>query len=187
MGWELTEECADLAPGRLDCALVGLAQEGLELGEDLLDGIEVGTVGRKKEQLGADGSDEAADGLALVATEIIDDDDVARAERWQKHLLDIGQEAAAIDRTVDDAGGIDPIASEGCQESHGPPAALRHLGEQPLPARCPAAQARHVGLGPGLVDEDQPRRIKLALVGLPASALVRDVWTILLGGEQRFF
>ena len=29
------------------------------------------------------------------------------------------------------------------------------LAVQPLPARRPAAQRRHVGLGPGLVDEDQ--------------------------------
>jgi len=181
------KECADLPPCGLEGSFVGFPQECLQFCEDLLDGIEVRTVGREKEQLCADRADQAADSLALVATEIVDNDDVALAEGRQKHLLDIGQEAAAIDRAVDDAGGIDPIAPEGCQEGHGPPAALRHLGEQLLPTRRPAAQARHVGLGPGLIDEDQPCRIKSALVGLPASAPVRDVGSILLGGEQRFF
>ena len=33
----------------------GFAQQGLELGEDLLDGIEVGRVGRQEEELGAGG------------------------------------------------------------------------------------------------------------------------------------
>jgi hypothetical protein len=46
-----------------------------------------------------------------VATEIVNDDDVARAERRQKHLLDIGQEGTAIDRATNSAWSIDPIAA----------------------------------------------------------------------------
>jgi len=64
---------------------------------------------------------------------------------------------------------------------------VRDFGQQPVAARRPAAQARHVGFGPGLVDEDQPRRIKPTLIGLPACAPSGDVGTILFGGEQRFF
>jgi hypothetical protein len=45
----------------------------------------------------------------------------------------------------------------------------------------------HVGLGPGLVDEDQPARIKLSLVALPPRSLARHVWPILLGRVQAFF
>ena len=82
---------------------------------------------------------------------------------------------------------IDPVAAQGCQEGQRSPVPLRHLGQELSPARRPAAQPRHVGLGPGLVDEDQPRRIKPALIGLPALALSRHVGAILLGGEQSFF
>jgi hypothetical protein len=67
------------------------------------------------------------------------------------------------------------------------PAALWHLGQQFVSARSPAAEPRHIGLGPGLVDEDQTCRIKPALMRLPAQAFARDVGAILLGGEQRFF
>jgi hypothetical protein len=35
-----------------DGALCGLAQEGLQLGEDLLDGVQVGRVGRQEDQVG---------------------------------------------------------------------------------------------------------------------------------------
>jgi hypothetical protein len=51
----------------------------------------------------------------------------------------------------------------------------------------PAPQRRHVGLDPGLVDEDQPTRIQPGLPGAPASATPRDVGSGLLKGEQRFF
>lgn len=47
------------------------------------------------------------------------------------------------------------------------PVALRHVGRELVPARCPAAQTRHVGLGSGLIDEDQASRIKLVLIRLP--------------------
>jgi len=43
-----------------------------------------------------------------VAAEIVDDDDVTGPEGRDENLLDIGQEAVAVDRSVDDTGGIDP-------------------------------------------------------------------------------
>jgi hypothetical protein len=38
----MVEELADTPPGRFDGSLGGFAQERLELGEDLLDGVQVG-------------------------------------------------------------------------------------------------------------------------------------------------
>jgi hypothetical protein len=51
-----------------------------ELGEDLFDGIEVGAVGRQEDEVGAFGSDDGASGVAFVAAEIVQDDDIARRE-----------------------------------------------------------------------------------------------------------
>jgi hypothetical protein len=56
---------------------LGLAQGAFQLGEHLLDPIEVGRVGRQEEELGARGSDVLADSLGFVAAEIVNDDDVA--------------------------------------------------------------------------------------------------------------
>ena len=53
-----------MPPCGFDGARLGLAQEVLELGEDLLDGIEVGRVGRQEEELGACGADGSTDGSA---------------------------------------------------------------------------------------------------------------------------
>ena len=55
------------------------------------------------------------------------------------------------------------VAQRG-QEGRGLPVAVRHFGLEPLPQRRPSAQRRHVGLGPGLVDEDQALGIDAVLI-----------------------
>jgi hypothetical protein len=65
--------------------------------------------------------------------------------------------------------------------------AIRHFGMEPLTNGCPAAQWCHVGLRPGFVDEDEPGRIKPALILLPLLAPSRDLWPELLGGQNAFF
>jgi hypothetical protein len=132
-------------------------------------------------------ADRFANGFAFVAAEIVHDDDVARQKRWHEDLLDIRQEASAIDRTVKDARRIDPVGAQRCEEGERPPFAERHLGKEAAAPRASSMQARHVGLGPGLVDEDEPRRIELSLVLLPALTPPFDVGPILLGGVQAFF
>ena len=122
-----------------------------------------------------------------MAAEIVDDDDIAGFEGRNEHLFDISEEAFAIDRPVNDAGRVDAVAPQGRQERQGFPMALRHLRQESVPARCPATRARHVGLRPSLIDEDQPCRVKSTLMRLPAQALSRHVGTILFGGEQSFF
>jgi hypothetical protein len=47
--------------------------------------------------------------------------------------------------------------------------------------------AGHVGLRPGLVDEDQALGINTSLVTPPAGTLTSDVGSLLLGGAQGFF
>ena len=107
----------------------------LSLAKTCSIGLRSGRVGRQEEQLGAGSADGAADGLALVAAEIVHDDDVAGPERRDEHLLDIGEEALAVDRAVDDAGRVDAVAAQRGQEGQRAPAAVRHLGDQPLAAR----------------------------------------------------
>ena len=122
-----------------------------------------------------------------MAAEIVDDDDVAGSERRHQHLFDIGQEAFAVDRSVDHARRFDAIVAQGGQEGQCPPATVRDLGDQPLAAPRAAVGSRHVGLGPGLVDEDQARWIKPSLVFFPLAPPPGDVGPILLAGVQAFF
>jgi len=82
----------------------GLSQESLQLGEDLLDGVQVWAVGRQEDQVRAGFSDGLADGLSPVAAEVVHDHHIAGMERGDEHLLDVGPEPRAIDRAVEDEG-----------------------------------------------------------------------------------
>ena len=53
---EVLEEISDAMPDVCDGPFAGFAQQGLELGEDHLDRVQVWAVGRQEEQLGADGA-----------------------------------------------------------------------------------------------------------------------------------
>jgi len=64
---------------------------------------------------------------------------------------------------------------------------MRNLVDEALSLRRPAAQAGHVGLRPGLVDEDQSPGIDEALIGSPSSAVAAYVGAILLARDQGLF
>ena len=86
----------DPSPCGFDVSGLGLPHQVFEFGEHLLDGIEVGAVGRQEEQMRALGPDRGACGLALVTAEIVQNDDVARRERRGQDPLDVEQEQFAL-------------------------------------------------------------------------------------------
>lgn len=92
-------------------SLGGFAHEVFELGEDLFDRIEVGAVGWEEQQAGAGAADRLADGGPFVTAQIVHDDHVAGRERGDEALLDIVGEALAIDRLVEHARRVDPVAA----------------------------------------------------------------------------
>jgi hypothetical protein len=158
-----------------------------ELGEEHFDRVEIGGVLGQEEELGASGADGLPNGLAFVRAEIVDDDDVARLERGHEDLLDVLEEALAIDGSVDQPRCGDPIVTQSGQEGHGLPAAVWRFAWQPLSARRPPAKRRHVGLGPGFVDEDQARGVDAVLIGHPLQAPPRYIRPVALAGDQRLF
>jgi hypothetical protein len=88
------------------------------------------------------------------------------------------------------------IEHEGCEHAaqaqrgdggRGLPVAVRHADAQALPVRGAAMAAGHVGLRPGLVDEDQPRGVEVGLGVEPGLPAYQDVGTILLAGVRGLF
>ena len=109
------------------------------------------------------------------------------AQRGSQHLLDIGEEQLAVDRSIEHAGSDQAILAQTGDEGGGVPVPVRYRIDQPL-ARCrPAVEPDHVGLGPGLVDEDQPARVKRRLALTPFRTGLGDVRPILLGRPERLF
>src|SRR3984885_10839828 len=73
---------------RLVASRFGLSQQSLELGEDLLDRVEVGGVFGQEDEAGSDSSDGLPHLLPLVGAEIVEDHSVARLEGRDEELLD---------------------------------------------------------------------------------------------------
>ena len=158
-----------------------------EFGEDLLDRIEVGAVWRQEQKARTFGPDSGPDGGLLVAGEVVEDDDVTFAERRAQLLLDPLGKARTIDRLIEHEGRVDPVAAQGGDECHRFPVAIGHLGMEPLTSGCPASQRGHVGLGPGLIDEDQACRVRPPLIFLPLLAPPGHFGAQLFGGKNAFF
>lgn len=102
-------------------------------------------------------------------------------------MLHISAEAFAVDRAVEDAGCRELVMAEYAEECEGTPVTVRGEAAQACSCGAPAPQRGHVGLDPGLIDEDEPARIKSSLPGSPTLAPTRDVGASLFEGEQCFF
>src|SRR3979490_2941921 len=89
----MLEDFADCDADSFGRARGGLAQQVLELGEDLFDRVQVRRVFRQEEELGPGCADELAHRFGFVTTEIVHDHDVAGAKRGDEDLLDIDPEA----------------------------------------------------------------------------------------------
>ena len=127
-----------MAPSVLDGALLSLPHPVLDLGEGLFDWVEVGRVWRQVPEPGASSLDHLPDSFRLVASEIVENDDVAFAQGWQEKVLHISAEAFAVDRAVEDAGCRELVMAERAEECEGTPVTVRGeaarrapLGPQP--------------------------------------------------------
>src|SRR5215471_628488 len=180
----------DLLPESIDGSGGLCAQMSFKLCEGHLDGIEIGTVGRQEQDPGAPCLNCLLRGLALMGRQIIHDDDIAFFEGWGELFLNVSLEDAPVHRGVDDEGRGQPVAARAGHEGLGHPMAERRLCAQPLSLEGAAAQTGHFGCGSGLVEKDEPMRLKpharLAR-GDPFFARRFDIGAILLACQQRFF
>jgi hypothetical protein len=122
-----------------------------------------------------------------VRPEIVHDDDVAVPQGWDQNFLDVEKEGFTVDWPLDEPRSGDAIVAQSSHEGHGLPAAVRYFGFDALTARRPAPQRRHIGFGPGLIDEHQPSGIDPIPILGPLRPPTGDIGTILLGGNQRLF
>ena len=168
--------------------------EAFQLGEDLLDRIEIGRVFGQEQKTRGCGPDGVSHGFAFVRSQIVEHDDVVALEGRDEELFDIGEKPLAVDGAVEQAGRFDAVVAQRSQEGRGFPVAVRDLGDEPAAARRPAVGAscwswsracpRESG---GFVDEHQTRRIDALLMASPAHAMAFDVRPILLARDQRLF
>ena len=115
----------------------------------------------------------------------VHDHDVVRRERRDENLIDIGLEPLAVDRPVENHRRRHAVAAQTADEGRRLPMSVRNARAQPLAFLFAPAFARHVGRGPGLIDEDEPFRIEIELAlepGLAPRLYVRAVLFARMGG-----
>ena len=102
-------------------------------------------------------------------------------------MLDIGLEGVTVDGAVEDAGRDEAPQGERTDERCCFPMTMGHSDPEPLAPRASAMTARHVGGGPGLVDEHEAlwREIELPLEPVPAAS--QDVGAVLFRGMGCLF
>jgi hypothetical protein len=92
--------------------------------------------------------------------QIVQDDEVAGLEGRGELGFDVSLEDAPIHRRIDDEWRGERATAQAGDEGLRLPMAERDLGKKPLAFGATAAQAGHLGGGSGLVEEDQPMRLK---------------------------
>src|SRR5665213_4272393 len=124
----------------------------LELGEGIFYRIEVGTVRRQIAEFGATGLDSLPDASDLVGGQIVHDDDGAWAQGRRQHLLDPGEEALSVHRTVQKHRRNKARKRESADKSDGFPMTVRNGGAATLALWRPATKTCHLGRKAALID-----------------------------------
>ena len=122
-----------------------------------------------------------------MGAEIVHDHEIIGAQRRHQNLFDVGEEQLAVDRAVIHARRYQPVIAQAGNEGRCFPMPMRNGRDHALASCSAAKQSGHVGLDPGLVDEDQPPRLQPGLLLAPVSAGRGNVGAILLGRTERLF
>jgi hypothetical protein len=93
----------------VEAARPGGAQEGFQFGEGQFDRIEVRTIGREEAHARAHLLDRRSDLGLLVGREVVEDDDIARAQRRHQDLVDVGAERRTVHGPIEHGGGAQPL------------------------------------------------------------------------------
>ncbi len=113
--------------------------------------------------------------------------DIAGAQRWHQHLLEVGQEGGAIHGAVEHHRRSHAGLPERTNKCRRLPVAVRNAGNAARAAARAAVEPRHLGRCAGFVDEDKAGRIEVRLRGAPDLPCACHVRSLLLAGVRGFF
>ena len=171
----------------LQCIRGKFAQHRFQLGEELLDGVEVGTVCGKVDENGAAPLNRLVHPSDLVNGDIVHEYDVTAFESWCENLFDVGPERLAIHRTFEHERCGHTLLAKSRNKRSGLPIPVQHLLHQTLATGRAAVDAGHIARNTGFIDKNQPLWIKPRLPPAQRVTLRDHVGPILFGGVQAFF
>ena len=181
------EASADRVPQHFARSAAGLPEDGFQFRKGVLDRIEIGTVFREKPETRADPFNRAADSRTLVTRQVVHDDDVAGCERRGQDLLDVSEEAGAVDRAIKHGRRGEARDAERREKRRGVPAAIwRMVGHAGAVEAAPISP-HEVGPHATFIKKYEARRIELGRRGVPRGPGERDVSAVVFGRAYRFF
>lgn len=165
----------------------GRPDERFQFREGQFDWIEIWAVGRQKAELSADGFDRDADRGLFVNGQVVEDDDIARAQRGHEDLLDVGQKRHIVDRPIEHRRGAEAIEAQRRHDRVRVPVAERRVIPQARAAGTAAVPSQQIGRHAAFVEEDVLAHVAQRLPGLPLPPGGGDIRPALLVGVYRFF
>ena len=146
----------------------GRSQERLQLGEGLLDRVEVRAVGWEVEQTRAGRLDGLPHAGHLVDAQVVENDRVAALQHRDQGIGDVSQEAPAVRRSVEQGGGDEAAGAQGGGDGGSLVVPVRSGDAAALAPWGSAIGPHHVGGGSGLVDEEEAVWIEIELAVEPS-------------------
>ena len=181
------EQCSEAMPESIHRSFTEFSEQCFEFGKDLLDWIEIGTVGRQVHQARAHRFDRRANAFQFVAAQIVHDHDVVGFQRGHQMLSHVRQKNFAVNCAVNNQRRGDPRRTQRGQKGRRLPMPVRNIIDQALATRRTTMRTRHIRLGPRLVDKDKVVRIPSALPDEPRGAKFGHIRPLLFGGVEHFF
>lgn len=165
----------------------GGVEERFQFGEGELDRIEVRAVRRQKAEGCPDGLERHADVRVFVDGQIVHDDDIARSERGDQDLLEVGEEGRRVDRPVEDGGRAEAVESERRHDRVRLPVSERGVILQARTAGTSAVAPEQIGRHAAFIEEDVLGHVAQRLPRAPLAPGRRDIRPALFVGVDRFF
>jgi hypothetical protein len=183
-GWH---ERANPPAQTTNSSLRDLSQKCFEFAERHLDRVKVRRVLRQILHCCTSSLDCLLHAMNFVGRKVVYHHDVVALECRCQALLDIGHERCSVDWPVEDHRCHHLIMTQSSHERDRLPFPLRNVADQSLATRATAPETDHIDSDRGLIDKNQSRRIKKALLPNPAPTRSRHVGAVLLGCSQAFF
>ena len=124
---------------------------------------------------------------AVLWLQVVEDDDFTGQQRGHQDLFDVGQEDVSVHRLVDHHGGGESTAAQRADKGRDLPVAVGRRTQATPPSGSAAVAPRHVGRGPGFIDEYELFCVHRGQSFDPCPARRDHVLAFLLAGVQGFF
>jgi len=178
---------ADRVPQDFPRATARRPQDRLQLRKRQFNRIEIGAVFRQKPELGADVLNRPSDRWTLVTGQVVHDDDVAGGERRRQDLLDVREEAGAIDRTIKHGGRGEAGDAQRAEKRGRVPAPIRRVVGDPCAVEAPAIAANQIRPDATFIEKHEARGIERRGRDVPRGPREDDISASVFRRAYRFF